>query len=176
MSGPELMATHRRDPVDFGRSFVASEAFKALFREGMALVEDTAAYLDGPGRDESRKLPRAAGVAYANESMRLTTRLMQVASWLLVQRALAEGEITPSQALAEKNRVRLGTQDKPTAPADFEALPTMLQDLVALSMRLHVRILHLDRLIAEDRSVPPRVESPVARQHGLLQMAFADRR
>src|SRR3954471_14042914 len=127
MSGPELMATHRRDPVDFGRSFVASEAFKALFREGMALVEDTAAYLDGPGRDESRKLPRAAGVAYASESMRLTTRLMQVASWLLVQRALAEGEVTPNQALAEKNRVRLSTQEKPTAPADFEALPTTLQ-------------------------------------------------
>src|SRR3954468_21411378 len=176
MSGPELMATHRRDPVDFGRSFVASEAFKALFREGMALVEDTAAYLDGPGRDESRRLPRAAGLAYSSESMRLTTRLMQAASWLLVQRALAEGEITPNQALAEKNRVRLSAQETPTAVCDFEALPERLKELVALSMRLHARILHLDRLIAEDRRVAAPAESPVARQHGLLQMAFADRR
>jgi hypothetical protein len=36
------------------------EAFKAMFREGMALVEDTAEYLDGPGRTESTKLRRTA--------------------------------------------------------------------------------------------------------------------
>ena len=39
----------------------ASAAFKTLFREGMSLVEETAAYLDGPGRDESRRLARPAG-------------------------------------------------------------------------------------------------------------------
>ena len=78
------------DPVPFGRTFVASESFKALFREGMALVEDTAAYLDGAGREESKELPRQGALTYASESMRLTTRLMQIASWLLVQRAVAE--------------------------------------------------------------------------------------
>jgi hypothetical protein len=36
--------------VRFGETFVASEGFKLLFREGMTLVEETAAYLDGPGR------------------------------------------------------------------------------------------------------------------------------
>ena len=41
--------------------------------------------------------------------MRLTTRLMQIASWLLLQRAVAEGEITADQAQAEKNRIRLGS-------------------------------------------------------------------
>src|SRR5688572_6004464 len=96
-----------RDPVPFGKTFVQSEAFKTLFRDGMGLVEETAAYLDGPGRDESRKLSRNAALTYASESMRLTTRLMQIASWLLVQRAVAEGEITATQALQEKNRVRL---------------------------------------------------------------------
>jgi regulator of CtrA degradation len=164
-------------PVDFGRSFVASEAFKALFREGMALVEDTAAYLDGPGREESRRVPRQIGLAYASESMRLTTRLMQIASWLLVQRALAEGEISPNQALAERNRVRLGAQDTPTSVHDFEALPHTLKDLVALSLRLHARILHLDRLIDENaKAAAPPAESVVARQQGLLQLAFGARR
>ena len=66
--------------VLFYPKLAASAAFKTLFREGMSLVEDTAAYLDGPGREESRSLPRAAALAYATESMRLTTRLMQVAS------------------------------------------------------------------------------------------------
>jgi regulator of CtrA degradation len=44
----------------------------------MALVEETATYLDGSGRNESRKLERSAAMEYATESMRLTTRLMQL--------------------------------------------------------------------------------------------------
>jgi len=44
--------------IAFGRQFASSEAFKALFRDGMSLVEEAAAYLDGPGREQSRLLPR----------------------------------------------------------------------------------------------------------------------
>src|SRR3954467_12183350 len=94
LSAFEIMFRGRGEPIDFGKTFVQSDAFRALFREGMSLVEETAAYLDGPGREESRKLNRQTSLSYASESMRLTTRLMQIASWLLVQRAVAEGEIT----------------------------------------------------------------------------------
>ena len=71
----------------------------------MGLVEETAAYLDGPGRAASKRLSRAAALAYAGESMRLTTRLMQVASWLLVQRAVRDGEIQLTEAASEKYRL-----------------------------------------------------------------------
>ena len=43
--------------VSFGHMLAGSEAFKSLFREGMHLVELSAAYLDGPGRLESKALP-----------------------------------------------------------------------------------------------------------------------
>ena len=65
----------------------------------MELVEETASYLDGEGRQESKLLSRNAALAYAAESMRLTTRLMQVASWLLVQRAVREGDMAPGRRL-----------------------------------------------------------------------------
>src|SRR6516225_4327360 len=68
------------EPVSFGERLANSQAFADLFRDGMALVEETASYLDGPGRKESKKLERTAALAYATESMRLTTRLMQLAS------------------------------------------------------------------------------------------------
>ena len=84
--------------IDFAERLANSETFSTLFRDGMGLVEETAAYLDGEGRVESKSLPRAASLAYATESMRLTTRLMQMASWLLLQRAGNEGEMTPEQA------------------------------------------------------------------------------
>ena len=46
-------------PVSFGERLASSQAFADLFRDGMALVEETATYLDGPGRQESKKLERA---------------------------------------------------------------------------------------------------------------------
>ncbi len=163
--------------VSFGESYVASEGFRTLFREGMLLVEETAAYLDGEGRAESRLISRDATLAYASESMRLTTRLMQIASWLLVQRAVSEGELTLMQAQEEKTRVKLNEPERalPEAGGAFSALPLRLQDLVTRSRRLHARILHLDQLISEDRPAPMPMESPVMAQVGRLQAAFGGR-
>ena len=86
-------------------SFVQSEVFARTFREGMALVEETANYLDGEGRDASKSLTRSAALSYAGASMRLTTQLMQIASWLLVLRALREGDMTLPEASDDKYRL-----------------------------------------------------------------------
>src|SRR5260221_5598382 len=93
--------------VSFGERLAASQAFADLFRDGMTLVEQTAAYLDGPGRRESKKLSGSAALAYATESMGLTTRLMQLASWLLLHRAVKEGGVTLAQANKEEAKVKL---------------------------------------------------------------------
>jgi regulator of CtrA degradation len=106
--------------------------------------------------------------------MRLTTRLMQIASWLLVQRAVAEGEITQDQAKTEKNRVRLASQGSTVPAADFELLPQRLKDLIGLSTRLHARILHLDQLISEAAPKPLTPDNPVAVQQWLIQRAFGE--
>src|SRR6476660_3283744 len=94
-------------PVNFLARFTASSQFHKVFKEGMALVEETANYLDGPGRQDARALDRHGAVAYATESMRLTTRLMQLASWLLLQRAIGTGEMSPEEAKKEKHRISL---------------------------------------------------------------------
>ncbi len=122
-----------------------SEAFKALFKEGMGLVELAAGYLDGPGRMQSKILPRPIALAYATESMRLTTRLMQIASWLLLRRAVAEGELTPQQALSEKHRVRLSRQEISCDPDTYGQLPEEFVRLCEKSMRLQERVIHLDQ-------------------------------
>jgi regulator of CtrA degradation len=160
--------------VPFVYRLAASPAFKDLFREGMALVEEGAAYLDGPGRTESRALSRPAALAYATETMRLTTRLMQIASWLLLQRAVNEGELTPTQALAERRRVRLSRQDLACAPELFDQLPSTLRALSRRSLRIQERLIHLDRSFALARSpesLEPHCE--VASQHERLRAAFS---
>ncbi|MGB3808508.1 MAG: DUF1465 family protein [Parvibaculum sp.] len=124
--------------------FMSSGLFERTYREGMQLVEDTSAYLDGPGREAARNLSRDASLAYAGESMRLTTRLMQVAAWLLVRKAVHEGEITPEEAKSEK--YRLATKEIARSPrmAGSAVLPARLLELIEDSERLYARVERLD--------------------------------
>ena len=143
--------------ISFARKLAESPRFKTLFRDGMNLVEEVAAYLDGPGREQAKDLPRPLALAYAAESMRLTTRLMQLASWLLVQRAVNEGEMTQAQAAAEKHKVRLCAQDVASGPGIYVQLPHQLQELTGRSLRLQARLVYLDRSIrrAEEPALAP---------------------
>jgi regulator of CtrA degradation len=160
-------------PVSFGEKLAGSAAFAALFRDGMALVEETAAYLDGPGRLESKKLERSAALAYATESMRLTTRLMQLASWLLLHRAVKEGEMSLAQANKEKTKVKLAVGE-PGDPETIKLLPERLRDLIVRSKRLNDQVRRLDANIYAPPLAPnqPRAGNPVERQLGLLKAAF----
>lgn len=170
-----LVSSLGQEPVSFVERLAGSDAFKSLFKEGMNLVEEAAAYLDGPGRAEAKALPRMEALAYASESMRLTTRLMQLASWLLLQRAVNEGEMSQTQAASEKHKVKLSNQDMASAPETFHRLPARLRDLVAHSVRLQARIIHLDQLLyaRSEALMPPVASSPVADQIERLRMAFA---
>jgi regulator of CtrA degradation len=157
-------------PVSFGAKLAASQAFLGLFRDGMALVEETAAYLDGLGRRESKLLERTAALAYATESMRLTTRLMQLASWLLLHRAVNEGEMSLAQASREKTKVKLSASDA-SDEATLAMLPKSLRDLIARSIALQNRVRRLDATIHAGAPEKPQTNA-VERQLGLLKAAF----
>ena len=156
--------------VSFGERLAGSQAFSILFREGMALVEETAGYLDGPGRRESKTLVRAAALAYATESMRLTTRLMQLASWLLLHRAVNEGEMSLAQANKEKAKVKLSAGDGGDAEM-VQMLPERLRDLIDRSVRLQERVRRLDATIHSASGEKAEV-NPVGHQVSLLRAAF----
>jgi len=160
-------------PISFIDRLTSSEGFALLFREGMTLVEDAAAYLDGEGREEAKALSRVVSLAYAAESMRLTTRLMQIASWLLLQRAVSQGEMTRSQAASERHRVKLSRQDLASDPEVFGALPEKLRQLTILSIRLQARVIHLDQLIYAPAPHAPANTSPVGLQLARLRDAFS---
>ena len=166
-----LKARITPEPIVFGQRLAGSEVFKALFREGMALVEETATYLDGDGRAESHRLSRTGSLAYATESMRLTTRLMQLASWLLLQRAVNDGEMSAAQASAEKAKVRLSGFATATEGAGWNDLPERLRALIERSTRLQDRVRRLDGAIdGTDLAAP--TNNPVGLQLGKIADAF----
>ena len=157
--------------VQFSERLTNSAAFGVLFREGMDLVEETAAYLDGVGRAEAKALDRAASLTYATESMRLTTRLMQLASWLLLHRAVKEGEMTLIQANREKTKVKLSAADP--GPADMvDKLPAQLQDLIVRSMNLQSRVRRLDTTIHAPPPERTTIGNPLVPQLNRLKAAF----
>jgi regulator of CtrA degradation len=151
------------------QSFTGSALFQRTFDEGMSLVEETARYLDGPGREEQRTLPRKAAMLYAGESMRVTTRLMQAASWLLVQRAVHEGDMNLEDA--QSDRYRLGSKEIcfGGGPEDgVEALPKTLQDLLSRSDNLYRRIARLDDVLFGNAAAPAGARGTQA----MLEQAF----
>ncbi len=150
------------------QSFTGSALFQRTFDEGMSLVEETARYLDGPGREEQRTLPRKTAMLYAGESMRVTTRLMQAASWLLVQRAVHDGDMDAEDASSE--RYRLGSKEIcfGGGAEGVELLPVMLQDLLSRSDNLYRRIARLDEVLFSHELAPTGARGRFA----LLEEAF----
>jgi len=167
--------------ISFGEHFLASDRFDAIFREGMALVERTAAYLDGPGRKEARALDAPAAMLYANESMRLTTRLLELASWLMIHRARKEGEITEEELRKKRARIRLTEPGRIGHVKGFAMLPEGLRTLIVASFAINDRIVRHDAAkhsgdaatqVAVDE---PDRASPVHAQVARLEEAFAAR-
>ena len=150
------------------QNFTASALFERTFDEGMGLVEECARYLDGRGRDESRELPRKAALVYAGESMRVTTRLMQAASWLLIQRAVQEGDMTADAAASD--RYRLGAREICMGRREdgVSELPRKLCDLLERSESLYKRIARLDEVLFRN----PPVEAGLQTHFARLEAAF----
>ena len=149
------MLNDQQNQADSAQAFTDSIMFDKTFDEGMALVEETARYLDGKGRAEARALPRKAAMLYAGESMRITTRLMQAASWLLVQRAVRDGDMARAEAL--NDRYRLGSREicLGSCAEDVSPLPVELKDLLVRSDNLYRRIARLDDVLFGEGVAPP---------------------
>jgi regulator of CtrA degradation len=104
---------------------------------------------------------------YSSESLRVTTRLMQAASWLLVQRAVHDGDMEAQDAASE--RYRLGSKEICFGGRmeDSAPLPKTLQHLLARSDSLYRRIARLEEVLLAAEP-PTGVHTQLAR----LEQAF----
>lgn len=171
LSGPATSGV----TVILGDRLLGTEAFEAIFRQGMALVECTATYLDGEGRKEAKALKSPLTVVYATESMRLTTRLLDLASWLLIRRGLRNGDMSTADADRKRSRIKLQALGRPSHVKQFDELPASLRRLIQESFELHDRVIRIDAAIEGSRAAPDAMVpgvNPVAAQMAQLSVAF----
>lgn len=164
------------DAVNLAAHFTRSDRFNDLFAYGMGLVEETAGFLDTDGRAAVKGLGDHAKALYGTESMRLTTRLMQLASWLLLQRASVEGEMTRQQVLSEKKNVKLSEVHAVRIDGAWQEFPPTFVDLVDRSIALQRRIRRLDEELYGAVETPQaslgNEPNAVMSQQQLLKTAF----
>jgi regulator of CtrA degradation len=114
-----------------------SRLVDSLYVEAMLLADEARSYFDNAARDDRLGLSPVDRVGLSCESLKVTTRLMQVIAWLLNQRALAAGEIDADEAAASERRIG-------DAPASEDALvarlPAAAVDLIRASIELYDRV------------------------------------
>lgn len=159
--------------INLAERFAYSGHFNTLFGDGMSLVEESANYLDGEGRVEAKHMSKRVALLYGSESMRLTTRMMQLASWLLLQRAANAGELSREQLLEEKRKISLSTLPQSAFGDDWDDLPPAFVELVSRSLGLQNRIVTLDKEIYGNSARPAtKADNPVSQQIDLLSTAL----
>ena len=158
-------------PVASATSFAASDLFFRIYDESMAMVRQAADYLELEGVIERQQLSQKMGIIYACESMRLTTRLMQVSAWLLAMRAIRQGEL--GAADIEARGFRLGAKEVclggPVRGAGL--LPVRLINLLEASKRLYERVARLDQLLFDGKDQLPQ-HRPIVAQLSRIEEAF----
>lgn len=157
----------------FAEQYAHSTEFVVLFKEGIELAEETAAYLDGPGRQEAKKLTQRGVLFYATESSRLTSQLTNAVEWLLLVSGMRDGKISLSEFRSQKKEISLKIL---AGGATNPLLPEEMRTLIARSSVLMRRVMHLDNSfyeVVETRSQEPVQRGARALQQ-LLRQAFEE--
>ncbi len=81
------------------------------------------------------------------EALRVTSRLTQVMAWLMIQRAVCDGEISASEACAEQNRLSGHAVCLDVTASDDDCLPVGLRSLLQRSLHLYQRISRLEEMV-----------------------------
>jgi regulator of CtrA degradation len=135
------------------RAEMTPKLVDSLYVEAMLLADEARAYFDSSGKDDRLGLDPTVRIGFACESLKVTTRLMQVIAWLLTQRAVAAGELSKAQAGSAERR--LG--DAPESDAELLAkLPDSAVALIRSSQELYGRVRRIDEGSPEPQPSPAR--------------------
>lgn len=136
-----------------------------LYTEAMLLADEARAYFDHVGREHRETLDPLGRVTLSCESLKITTRLMHVLAWLLTERAVEVGQISPEEATEAGRRLGEAASSHRGAIA---GLPEQAIALIEASQDLYVRVKRLE----SDDPAEPSLSSPALSLLDRLERAF----
>jgi regulator of CtrA degradation len=118
--------------------------FRRTYDETLDLMVEARNYMAYVERRERDKAGTTTGLRMSCEAMRVTSRLTQVMAWLMMQRAVHEGEVELEEALNDHNRLSGEDVCLDDSFGRDEALPGGLRSLLERSLSLYQRISRLE--------------------------------
>lgn len=118
--------------------------FHRTYDEAMDLVIEARNYMTYVEWRDREHAGTVTGLRMSCEAMRVTSRLTQVMAWLMMQRAVHEGEVPADDALAEPNRLSGGDVCLDETFSGDQSLPGGLRSLLDRSLRLYQRVARLE--------------------------------
>ncbi|KKJ76272.1 hypothetical protein WH95_13700 [Kiloniella litopenaei] len=115
----------------------------STYQEALSLTKEARDYLANRASNRHPWLKPEDRLQICCESMRLTTRLTQVVAWLLMQRAVLNGEVSLDEARKPDNRISGQGVCEPSDKLPDGADPRMV-DLMGRSHQLYMRVARLD--------------------------------
>jgi regulator of CtrA degradation len=122
--------------------------FAKTYNETLGLLVEVRDYVvEGEQRDRATLAP-VVGAKLSCETMRVTARLSQVMAWLLAQKAIHAGELSPEEVIERHDRladIAICMEEEPED--EILGLPARCRDFLARSHRLYIRVARLDEMI-----------------------------
>lgn len=125
--------------------------FTRTYDETLDLIVETRNYMVHlrPAARAAREFGANPGetLRLSCEALRVTSRLTQVMAWLMLQRAVHEGEISAYEACAEQNRLSGQSVCLDDSMGEDHEIPVGLRSLLNRSLRLYQRISRLEEMV-----------------------------
>jgi regulator of CtrA degradation len=121
--------------------------FTRTYDETLDMIVEARNYMTHMKPHVRRTASGMPDLRFSCEALRVTSRLTQVMAWLMLQRAVHHGEITPQEACEERNRLSGRDVCLDNTADDDDTLPAGLRSLLNRSYRLYQRISRLEEMV-----------------------------
>ena len=123
--------------------------FTRTYDETLDLIVEARNYMvhNRPAGRRARIPASGENLRFSCEALRVTSRLTQVMAWLMLQRAVQDGEISAREACDEKNRLSGQSVCLDESGLEDGEIPAGLQSLLNRSLSLYKRISRLEEMV-----------------------------
>jgi len=139
---------------------VTDQHVEDTYREALALAERVQAYIAARPSGGHAARGETADAVYAAETLRLSTRVINVVAWTMTRKAVIDGEIDEAEARRPERRLGDAQVCLDAPVGELSLLPQPVREMLDESKRLYERAARLQAMLDESASPEDDGEEP----------------